>query len=47
MTTKVIFFDFYNTLVKFWPPLECIQKEACSKFGFDVEKNIATRFLSR
>ena len=38
MTTKVIFFDFYNTLVKFWPPLECIQKEACSKFGFDVEE---------
>ena len=32
MGIKVVFFDFYNTLVKFWPPLESIQKEACSKF---------------
>ena len=39
MGIKVVFFDFYNTLVKFWPPLESIQKEACSKFGFDVHED--------
>tara|TARA_A100001037_G_scaffold305982_1_gene348397 strand:- start:858 stop:1562 length:705 start_codon:yes stop_codon:yes gene_type:complete len=38
MAIKVVFFDFYNTLVKFWPPLESIQKEACSKFGLEVRE---------
>ena len=33
---KVITFDFYNTLVKFWPPLEEIQQAACRKMGLTV-----------
>ncbi len=35
---KVITFDFYNTLVKFWPPLEDIQQVCCSKVGLNVSK---------
>ena len=34
---KAIFFDFYNTLVRFWPPLDQIQQAACQEFGFDLE----------
>ena len=33
---KAVFFDFYNTLVKFWPPLEQIQQAACREFGLNV-----------
>ena len=33
---KVITFDFYNTLVKFWPPLEEIQTAACLAKGLNV-----------
>jgi HAD superfamily hydrolase (TIGR01549 family) len=33
---KVITFDFYNTLVKFWPPLEDIQMAACLAKGLTV-----------
>ena len=33
---KAIFFDFYNTLVRFWPPLDQIQQAACQEFGFKI-----------
>ena len=36
---KVITFDFYNTLVKFWPPLEDIQASACRKMGLTVSRD--------
>ncbi len=35
---KVITFDFYNTLVKFWPPLEEIQTAACFAKGITVSR---------
>lgn len=35
---KAVFFDFYNTLVKFWPPLEQIQQAACEEFGLNVSE---------
>ena len=31
---KAIFFDFYNTLVRFWPPLDQIQQASCRELGF-------------
>lgn len=34
---KAIFFDFYNTLVRFWPPLDQIQQASCQEFGFQIE----------
>ncbi len=33
---KAIFFDFYNTLARFWPPLEQIQQASCRELGFNV-----------
>ncbi len=33
---KAVFFDFYNTLVRFWPPLDQIQHAACREFGFNI-----------
>ena len=35
---KAVFFDFYNTLVKFWPPLEQIQQLACQEFGLNISE---------
>ena len=35
---NTVFFDFYNTLVKFWPPLDQIQEAACSEFGLGVSE---------
>lgn len=35
---KTISFDFYNTLVKFWPALEEIQQAACREMGIAVSK---------
>ena len=35
---KAIFFDFYNTLVRFWPPLDEIQQAACRELGLGVTK---------
>ena len=35
---KVVTFDFYNTLVKFWPPLEEIQAAACFAKGVSVPR---------
>ena len=33
---KAVFFDFYNTLVRFWPPLPQIQHAACQNLGIRV-----------
>ena len=33
---KVVSFDFYNTLAKFWPPLDAIQQSACRELGLSV-----------
>lgn len=35
---KAIFFDFYNTLVRFWPPLDEIQQASCREMGLRVSK---------
>ena len=35
---KVVTFDFYNTLVRFWPPLEDIQAASCRKKGLTVPR---------
>jgi putative hydrolase of the HAD superfamily len=35
---KAVFFDFYNTLVQFWPPLDQIQQAACQEFGLRVSE---------
>ena len=36
---KAVFFDFYNTLVRFWPPLDEIQQGACKEIGLSVSKS--------
>ena len=33
---KVIFFDIYGTLVKFDPPVEVLQQQACKALGLHV-----------
>jgi putative hydrolase of the HAD superfamily len=33
---KAVFFDFYNTLVRFWPPLAHIQQASCRELGLGV-----------
>ena len=33
---KAVFFDFYNTLARFWPPLDQIQQAACRELGLNV-----------
>lgn len=35
---KAVFFDFYNTLARFWPPVEKIQQEACAALGLKVSR---------
>ena len=40
---KAVSFDFYNTLVRFWPPLEEIQRAACQKLGLTVQEQDITR----
>ena len=35
---KAVFFDFYNTLVQFWPPLDEIQQASCKELGINVGK---------
>jgi len=35
---KAVFFDFYNTLVRFWPPAADIQETACQELGLSVKK---------
>ena len=36
---KSISFDFYKTLVQFWPPLGEIQQAACHALGLEVSKS--------
>ena len=36
---KSISFDFYKTLVQFWPPLDEIQQAACRELGLNVSKS--------
>ena len=40
---RVVTFDFYNTLVKFWPPLEEIQQVSCRKLGLSVSREAIRR----
>ncbi|MCE2405096.1 MAG: HAD-IA family hydrolase [Dehalococcoidia bacterium] len=35
---KAVFFDFYKTLVCFWPPLDEIQQASCAELGLRVSK---------
>ena len=44
---KVITFDFYNTLVRFWPPLEEIQTSACFAKGLTVSTEDIRRGYAR
>lgn len=51
---KAVFFDFYNTLVRFWPPLDEIQQASCGELGLNVTKKgirkgyaIADEFMSK
>ena len=39
---KAVSFDFYNTLVRFWPPLEEIQRAACHELGLTVREDAIT-----
>lgn len=40
---KAISFDFYNTLVRFWPPLDEIQQSACRELGLNLDKEKVER----
>ena len=51
---KAVFFDFYNTLVCFFPPLDEIQQASCREVGLRVSKEgirkgytVADEFMSR
>lgn len=51
---KAIFLDFYNTLVRFWPPLDEIQQASCREYGLNVSKEgvrrgyaLADEFMSK
>jgi putative hydrolase of the HAD superfamily len=51
---KAVFFDFYNTLIRFEPPREELQVRACKEFGIDVDLKaiprgywVADDFMSR
>ena len=35
---KVVFFDFYNTLARFWPPIEKIQQEAAAALDLKASR---------
>ena len=35
---KAVFLDFYNTVVRFWPPLDEIQQASCRELGLQVTK---------
>ena len=43
---KAVFFDFYNTLVRFWPPLDQIQQASCQELGFHLEPEAISRGYS-
>ncbi len=40
---KAVLFDFYNTLVRFWPPLDEVQQAACQELGITVSKHAIGR----
>ncbi len=40
---KTISLDFYNTLARFWPPLDEIQQAACWEMGLTVSKSAINR----
>ncbi|MBM3156099.1 MAG: HAD-IA family hydrolase [Chloroflexi bacterium] len=40
---KAVFFDFYNTLIRFEPPREELQVRACKEFGIDVDRKAIPR----
>ena len=40
---KAISFDFYNTLVRFWPPLDEIQQSSCHELGLNLDKDKVER----
>ncbi len=51
---KAVFFDLYNTLVRFEPPPESLQAQACREFGLRAEPenlcrafSVASEFLIR
>jgi len=51
---KAVFFDFYDTIVRFDPPREELQARACSEFGLEIDQSalpygywVADDFLSR
>ena len=35
---KAVFFDLYNTLMRFWPPLDEIQQASCRELGLTLRK---------
>ena len=43
---KAIFLDFYNTLVRFWPPLDQIQQASCREMGLTVSEEGINRGYS-
>ncbi len=43
---KAVFFDFYNTLVRFWPPIEQIQCASCQEFGLTLSEEAIKRGYS-
>lgn len=43
---KAVFFDFYNTLVRFWPPVEEVQAAACRELGISITKEGVQRGYS-
>jgi len=54
MMVKAVFFDFYNTLIRFWPPLDEIQQASCRELGLGVDKDgirkgyaLADEFMSK
>ena len=51
---KAVFFDFYNTVGRFWPPREELQATACGEFGIrvtpegvDVGYGLADAYMAR
>ena len=51
---KAVFLDFYNTLVRFWPPLDEIQQASCRELGLYASKQgirkgyaLADEFMSK
>ena len=41
--TKAVFFDFYNTIIRFDPPREELQVRACREFGIETTVDLVRR----